>query len=127
MFMTELGSSKTYCSEECSQRYARRTNKLRRNKRLRNNGDIDYDISLDRLVSKHKGICYLCNDKVDKEDYRTTKEGHFIAGDTYPSVDHVIPISKGGTHTWDNVKLAHRRCNYIKSDSKVISDSLVIN
>ena len=40
----------------------------------------------------------------------------FISGNNYPSIDHVIPVSKGGTHTWDNVKLAHRHCNTMKSN-----------
>lgn len=34
----------------------------------------------------------------------------------YPSIDHIIPVSHGGTHTWDNVELAHRYCNGVKSD-----------
>jgi 5-methylcytosine-specific restriction endonuclease McrA len=39
------------------------------------------------------------------------------AGDSYPSIDHVRPLSKGGTHEWNNVKLAHRKCNWEKRDS----------
>jgi 5-methylcytosine-specific restriction endonuclease McrA len=27
------------------------------------------------------------------------------------TVDHKVPMSKGGGHTWENVQLAHRRCN----------------
>lgn len=37
-------------------------------------------------------------------------------GALYPTVDHIIPISKGGTHTWDNVQLACRGCNTSKHD-----------
>ena len=33
------------------------------------------------------------------------------------SLDHVVPLAKGGTHTWDNLQLAHLRCNVVKSDS----------
>ena len=32
------------------------------------------------------------------------------------TVDHVIPRSKGGTHTWDNVVAACRRCNSRKEN-----------
>jgi 5-methylcytosine-specific restriction endonuclease McrA len=32
------------------------------------------------------------------------------------SIDHVIPRSRGGTHTWDNVVAACRRCNSTKGD-----------
>jgi len=49
-------------------------------------------------------VCYLCNWVVQQR-----------AGTAYKpfggTVDHLIPLSKGGSHTWDNVALAHRRCN----------------
>lgn len=32
------------------------------------------------------------------------------------TIDHVIPRSKGGTHTWDNVVTACEPCNLKKSD-----------
>ena len=34
----------------------------------------------------------------------------------------MIPIAKGGTHTWDNIQLAHRHCNSIKSDKFIEND-----
>ncbi len=39
----------------------------------------------------------------------------YCAG-TATSIDHVIPRSRGGAHTWDNVVAACRRCNHIKAD-----------
>ena len=35
------------------------------------------------------------------------------------SLDHVVPRSRGGTHTWDNVVSCCRRCNHIKADRTV--------
>jgi len=35
------------------------------------------------------------------------------------SVDHVVPRSRGGAHTWDNVVSACRRCNHVKADSSI--------
>ncbi len=32
------------------------------------------------------------------------------------SIDHVWPRSRGGTHSWDNVVAACRRCNHTKAD-----------
>ena len=32
------------------------------------------------------------------------------------NLDHVIPKSRGGTHTWDNVVAACRRCNSKKEN-----------
>jgi 5-methylcytosine-specific restriction endonuclease McrA len=35
------------------------------------------------------------------------------------TVDHVIPRSRGGQHTWENVVAACRRCNHVKADRHV--------
>ena len=37
-------------------------------------------------------------------------------GGSATSIDHVVPRSRGGTHTWDNVVAACRRCNHTKAD-----------
>jgi len=37
-------------------------------------------------------------------------------GGSATSIDHVVPRSRGGPHTWDNVVAACRRCNHIKAD-----------
>ena len=62
----------------------------------------------------------LCGQKCDYADFeeRVSKNGyHYIlVGGEYPSIDHVVPLSKGGTHTWDNVHLAHKRCNMVKGN-----------
>ena len=34
--------------------------------------------------------------------------------------DHVVPLSKGGTHTWDNIAPACRFCNTSKKDRDLI-------
>jgi 5-methylcytosine-specific restriction endonuclease McrA len=35
------------------------------------------------------------------------------------SLDHVVPKSRGGPHTWDNVVSACRRCNHVKADRTI--------
>jgi len=37
-------------------------------------------------------------------------------GATAASIDHVVPRSRGGRHTWENVVAACHRCNRIKAD-----------
>jgi 5-methylcytosine-specific restriction endonuclease McrA len=32
------------------------------------------------------------------------------------TIDHVVPRSRGGCHTWDNVVAACARCNHLKAD-----------
>ena len=108
--------NKNTCSDKCSKRRRNRVKDIKRRHKLRENGRIDWNITLDKLIKRDKGICHICNKEVDTNDYIIYEDGTFISGDNYPSIDHVIPVSKGGTHTWDNVKLAHRRCNAMKSN-----------
>lgn len=89
---------------------------LKREHRIKNNGNIDKDITLEKLYIRDKGICYICGDKCNYDDYKRTKEGFFIVGLRYPTIDHIIPLNKGGTHTWNNIKLACHICNSKKSD-----------
>jgi 5-methylcytosine-specific restriction endonuclease McrA len=46
------------------------------------------------------------------------RDGHVCqyCGAPAENIDHVIPRSKGGTHTWDNVVAACRPCNMRKED-----------
>jgi 5-methylcytosine-specific restriction endonuclease McrA len=37
-------------------------------------------------------------------------------GNAAENVDHIIPRSRGGTHTWENVVAACKRCNTHKED-----------
>jgi 5-methylcytosine-specific restriction endonuclease McrA len=47
-----------------------------------------------------------------------TRDGQtcVYCGSSATSIDHVVPRSRGGTHTWDNVVAACRRCNHTKAD-----------
>jgi 5-methylcytosine-specific restriction endonuclease McrA len=49
------------------------------------------------------------------------RDGHRCqyCGATAENIDHVVPRSRGGTHTWDNVVAACRRCNTRKEDRLV--------
>ena len=104
-------NSQQYCSEKCMRRWVMRIKNDRRLKRMKQRMH-DNDITLEKLFNKSNGICYLCGELCD---WGNMIDGN--AGDNYPSIDHVIPLSKGGTHTWDNVKLAHRSCNLAKRDT----------
>jgi 5-methylcytosine-specific restriction endonuclease McrA len=46
------------------------------------------------------------------------RDGHKCqyCGNAAENIDHVIPRSRGGTHTWDNVVAACRPCNARKED-----------
>jgi len=42
------------------------------------------------------------------------------------NIDHVVPRSKGGTHTWDNVVAACRPCNMRKEDHLLHESGLTL-
>lgn len=109
-----LTQNPKYCCSACLNKATWTTKEHRRRARLKAQM-VDKDISVEGLFRRDKGICALCGRRCDLEDY-TVRDGAFIAGDWYPSVDHIKPISKGGLHSWENVQLAHRRCNTVKSD-----------
>lgn len=103
------------CSTECSRLRRNRLAWQRDSGRLNANNIVDKDITIRVLYKRDKGICYICGGKCNPEDFEI-RGGHFISGPTYPSTDHIIPLARGGKHAWDNVKLAHHRCNGMKSD-----------
>lgn len=110
--------NKKYCSVECQERSRNRRHK---DKRLMVIGHrlVDKDINLDKLYERDCGICWLCGEICDYSDCETDIKGNFIVGKRYPSIDHVLPLSKGGVHSWDNVKLAHHYCNTLKKNTVV--------
>ena len=108
-------NSNSYCSEKCQKRWYNRKARDKRDKTLMSRLH-DSDICIEKLFERDHGVCYLCGNICDWND-GFWREGTFIAGNNYPSIDHVYPISKGGTHTWNNIKLACRRCNTQKRDN----------
>lgn len=113
---------KKYCSVQCGRRTHNRNRRIRRDERLRDNGRIDWNISIEGIIARDGDACYLCGEECDLNDYVVRNDGTHISGNLYPSIEHVIPVSKGGTHTWDNVLLAHRQCNSMKSDKEVMGE-----
>jgi len=101
-----------YCSEQC----LRKIHKVRRREK---SIMVDRGITVEKLVERDNGICHICGLPVDMADFYINENGVQICGDMYPSRDHVRPISLGGLHSWDNIKLAHRICNTKKSNKYI--------
>ena len=110
VFMGVRRNAKT-CSEKCRWDFAR-IDRNRRYKHLKEIGEFDESATLPNVFNRFKGICQSCGDQLTfDEDWLSGK---------YPSIDHVIPLSKGGTHTWDNIQLLCRSCNCKKSNKMEI-------
>lgn len=110
-----IKSTKIYCSKRCCDRECNKISQRLREAKAKENGIVDHSITLTKLIERDKGICKICNKPIDETDY-TYINDTFVAGNYYPSIDHIIPLSKGGVHQWNNVQLAHRRCNSKKQD-----------
>lgn len=113
-FLTENTKQHPYCSAKCKRKYYNRA----RDRRIPKEQIIDKDITLEKLSNRDNGICHICGLPVDWGDKQIIN-GVIVCGNNYPSIDHIYPISKGGLHCWNNVALAHRHCNTIKSDKVV--------
>ena len=98
---------RTFCSEHCRTVYGRRVAKAQRRARQRS---LPYE-SVDPIaVFERDGWqCHICGGHVPS-DLRG------LPVDLAPELDHIIPLAKGGHHVWDNLGLAHRKCNLEKSD-----------
>ena len=105
------------CSKKCSRTHANRRKRAYDKATKAQVEVIDNDITVEGLFERDKGICHLCGDKCNPKDFEI-RDGHFIVGKSYPSIDHVKPRSKCGVHSWDNVKLAHHYCNTIKNNNE---------
>lgn len=93
------------CSEKCRQKVSVNA-RINRYNHLKNIDGYDSSVTLKDLFKRDKGFCKMCGKKLN---FRVGKNSN-----NHPSIDHIKPISKGGTHTWDNVQLLCRGCNIKK-------------
>lgn len=48
------------------------------------------------VYERDEGICHVCGETITWDDY---------------DMDHVVPLTAGGAHTYENVKASHSACN----------------
>ena len=103
-----------YCSAECRDAHTKERNKISRKGRrdshrhraVKFGCTYDSSVTLPKLI-KRKGLrCAICGEMCDPNDHTWG-----YTGPQSPSIDHIIPMSKGGGHVWGNVQVAHIICN----------------
>jgi len=60
-----------------------------------------------KILKTQRNRCACCGCKFDKE--------------TPPTIDHIIPVSRGGPFTFENIQALCARCNNIKYDNVNLS------
>ena len=95
-----------YCSPKCQKYAARKTGKHRRRVRIKSH-PVEI-VTIRFLLKRDKNICQLCKKPVNKRAVAPALDS--------PSIDHVIPLAKGGSHTKANTQLACFGCNTLKGD-----------
>jgi 5-methylcytosine-specific restriction endonuclease McrA len=69
-------------------------------------------VDLAAILDEHGRFCHLCEREIAEDDVL--------------EMDHVVPLSRGGSHTADNIRPSHRRCNrrkYNKLPDELREDS----
>jgi 5-methylcytosine-specific restriction endonuclease McrA len=65
-----------------------------------------------KVADRDNLTCQLCGEPVSL----TAQAPHPLS----PSLDHIVPLSRGGSHSYDNVQLAHFLCNSRKGDGSAV-------
>lgn len=97
-----------YCSDDCK-RAAKRADWVRNNVKrqsIMTAVPIKHRINTAEIFARANNICQICG-------ILTKREGGKYSPD-YPTIDHIIPISKGGQHIASNLQCACLRCNMSK-------------
>lgn len=68
------------------------------------NATVVESVNRQDIYKRDKGICQLCFQHVSLKDM---------------AMDHVIPLSKGGAHSYQNIVLTHHACNASKGNRAV--------
>lgn len=99
-----IGKKPGRCNE-CS-RLVRKAHKKKRRAAIRS---VAIETVVDiKVFQRDKWRCKQCDMKVQKQ---------CILRDDAAEVDHIVPLSLGGPHSYSNVQTLCRRCNQIKSNS----------
>lgn len=69
----------------------------------------DEDVDLVQLFDRDAGMCGICRQPVDPKVAWPDKMSK--------TLDHIVPLSRGGRHSWANAQLAHAVCNSRKNNS----------
>jgi hypothetical protein len=92
----------------------RRKNYELRRARKKSNGPFE-DFSNDEIYERDHWVCGICGNPVDRS---------LVWPDPMSvSLDHIVPLSRGGAHTRANVRCTHLHCNVSKG-AQIVAQQL---
>lgn len=104
------GAPSPFCSDMCREEKARRT---RRTQRIRRKAMLRAAkveaVDPITVFNRDGWRCNACGQKTPKEKRGTIDPNA-------PELDHIVPLSKGGEHSYRNTQCLCRACNAEKSD-----------
>ena len=95
---------RNYCSIGCSKKSNRRMRDVR--KRVGKKDAVVDHFTLYQILIRDNYKCGICGKEIDVSLKYTDRMS--------ATIDHIIPLSKGGKHCWNNVQAAHLACNSTK-------------
>jgi hypothetical protein len=107
---------KVFCSLGCGYKAAKRAARLKRKAKVR--GVTVEPVNPTKVFERDGWRCHLCGKTTIKGKRGTN---HPLA----PELDHIVPISKGGAHSYGNTACSCRKCNAAKSDRIIGQPSLL--
>lgn len=109
-------STQVYCSKPCADKSHKRVGRVKR--RAAERGAKIECVNPSKVFDRDGWKCQMCGISTPKKLRGTYK-------DNAPELDHIIPISKGGEHSYLNTQCSCRKCNHSKADS-VIGQLLLV-
>jgi len=110
-----------FCSKDCARKHWRdshpvkgkhmqsRANSMRR-ARKHGNGRVE-SIDHQAVFQRDGWVCGICGKRCEQ----SLRFPHPLSA----TLDHIVPLARGGTHTWANVQCAHFACNSRKQDAGI--------
>lgn len=86
----------------------RRRDNYHRRRALKKSTSTGAPVIRDEIGERDRWKCGICGKRV--------RRGLAYPDPMSPSLDHVIPLSRGGAHSPENVRIAHLACNVSKGD-----------
>lgn len=102
--------SRVYCGIKCLRRATRRVSKNARDARER--AAFVERVNPMKVFERDGWRCHLCGCKTPRR-LRGTYD------DRAPELEHIVPLSKGGEHSYRNTACSCRKCNQEESDQAI--------